>query len=162
MEFNQEELTNSPWKRQERQWTQKDHRAPRLFLLVAKCHQKFTSDPFAATNLLKNKTQLSKFEYLISFLRWFLNRVASHLAIRRTLWGVVQNGRFMWEEGWGKGAIHKRKERMIFRPGHLLLWGKGIAKASSCGLPLLPRSSGEGPQDRLPHGCWLEDSRLVD
>lgn len=46
-------------------------------------------------------------------------QIASHLSSRRgcTNWNVFI--------GWGKGAINKRKERIIFMPGH---WGEGNGK----------------------------------
>lgn len=53
---------------------------------------------------------------------------------------------------WGKGAISKRKERILFRPGQLLLRGK--SEVLSCRLSLLSLGGGvdrdgEGPPDRL-------------
>lgn len=33
--------------------------------------------------------------------------------------GIVQNGRLLWDRG-GKDAISKRKERIFFRPVHVL------------------------------------------
>lgn len=46
-------------------------------------------------------------------------QIASHQATRRgcTNWNVFI--------GWGKGAINKRKERIIFIPGN---WGEGNGK----------------------------------
>ena len=43
-----------------------------------------------------------------------LNRAISHLETRR-----ASEGLYKMEEGWGKGA-NKRKEMIIFRPGHPL------------------------------------------
>lgn len=83
VEVNQEELTNSPWLWEKGSELKGSQGASPVFLLAPRCHQKFTSD-LIATDLLKNKTQLSKFESLINFLRWFLNQTASHPAIRRT------------------------------------------------------------------------------
>ena len=56
-----------------------------------------------------------------------MNQVASHLASRRTL-AVVQDGRFLLEAGRGSEAINKRKERIIFGTGHLLLGEKAAGK----------------------------------
>ena len=50
---------------------------------------------------------------------------ASHLVTGRVLWGVVRNGSFLREEEWGQEIISKRIERILFRPGHFLLPGKG-------------------------------------
>ena len=36
------------------------------------------------------------------------------------LYRIVQNGGFLLEEGWDKGAMSKRKERIIFSWGHFL------------------------------------------
>ena len=52
-----------------------------------------------------------------------MNLAASHLATRRMGRGVVQHGSLLKKGGWGKGAISKRKERIIFRPGYLLFLG---------------------------------------
>lgn len=81
VEVNQEELTNSPWKCEKGSELKGSQGASPMFLLAPRCHQNFTSDLVAA-DLLKNKTQLSTFESLISSLRWFLNQTASHPAIR--------------------------------------------------------------------------------
>ena len=61
---------------------------------------------------------------------------------------VVQNGRFYRKKGEPKGDFRKEgKERIIFRPGHLLFGGKGMARVLSCRLPLLSLGDGEGPHD---------------
>ena len=39
---------------------------------VHTCHLRFTSDPTVATNLSKNRIQLSKFEHLICFIHEFI------------------------------------------------------------------------------------------
>ena len=41
-----------------------------------------------------------------------MNWVASHLATRRILQGVVQNERFLLEKGWGQGAISEIKIKL--------------------------------------------------
>lgn len=45
-----------------------------------------------------------------------MNCAASHPTARMVIPGVVQRGRFLKEEGWGKVAIKKRNERVSFRP----------------------------------------------
>lgn len=66
---------------------------------------------------------------------------------------------------WGKGAINNRKERIIFRPGHLFS-EKETARYFI--MPIAAAFYGEwrervwkGPLDRLPTGAWPENSRLV-
>lgn len=48
-----------------------------MFLIVLKGCHKLASDPTAATNLLKYKIQVSKFEDLLSFIRQITSQVAS-------------------------------------------------------------------------------------
>ena len=43
---------------------------------------------------------------------------------------------------WGKGAVGKRKEKILFRPGHLF-WERN-ARVLSGRLPLLPLRGEEG------------------
>lgn len=64
---------------------------------------------------------LSKFEDLFGFVQGFMKQAAYHLANRRELQRVVQNGRFLEAEGrYDKGV----KRVYYFRQGYLPL-GKG-------------------------------------
>ena len=56
-----------------------------LLLIVSECHQKVASDPTAATKLVKNKIQLSKFKDKIGFIQQLVNQAVSHLENRKEL-----------------------------------------------------------------------------
>lgn len=90
--------------------------------------------------VLKNKSQLSKYEHPIDFSKQFINPAVSHLATRKgpgrtcTQWKAFM-GRMM-------GAIKKRKERIIFWEtgsqrvfimqiaSSFYEWGVGVEKGS--------------------------------
>lgn len=55
-----------------------------------------------------------------------MNQAVFHVATRRAFRRIVQNERLIQEGGWGKGIVTGEKERIIFRPEHLLK-GKGMA-----------------------------------
>ena len=79
----------------------------------------------------------------MALIKQFFSWAASHLATRRMLLGVVQNGRFLQEAGWGKGALGERKERVIWGPGHIFFVGKENWGEFLCRLTLLCRGGDE-------------------
>lgn len=81
-----------------------------------------------------------------------MNWATSHQETRGPLREVVQNGRLLKEEGWGGGAIGKRKEIIIFRPGHVF----GDSKWQgfyfvNCIFFGCVWGWGKGPHGRLPY-----------
>lgn len=69
--------------------------------------------------MLKIKIQLSKFEDLIGVIERCKNEASSRVTTRKAHEGVFI--------GWwrvGKEGLSRRKERICFKPGHLLL-GEG-------------------------------------
>lgn len=44
---------------------------------------------------IKKIIQLGKFEDQTGFIKWFMNKVATHIASREMFWGAVQIGRFL-------------------------------------------------------------------
>ena len=53
-----------------------------------------------------------------------IHGAASHLATSRHSQGLYKVEGFYGAERWGRGAVSKRKKRVIFRPGHLILGGR--------------------------------------
>ena len=56
----------------------------------------------------------------------------------------------------------ERKERVIFRPGHLVLGGQGQSKGFYHADYLSILGDLEGPKDRFPPWHGSKNSRLVD
>ena len=113
--------------------------------------------------LLKSKIQLSKFEDLLGFSEWLPNWAESLLGSRKALKGVVQNGRFLQEEGWGKESNSKRKETIILRPCHLLL-GEGNTEVFTMQIVFSSRGMERAhvTDYSTSTGAWPDNSRLVD
>ena len=63
--------------------------------------------------MLKNKIQPSKFEDLISSVTQFVNQVASLLASRRVVPGVVQTGKCYSQQGEAGELLAKEKQGLF-------------------------------------------------
>lgn len=107
---------------------------------------------------LKKKIQLSKFEDLIVFIQLCMNWAAPHLATRRMLDRVVQNGRFFI--GWSKKVLTKEK-MVVTKEKKDSPSGKREEKGTGKGFIMQIASSaagdggvdGEGPCDSLIYWC---------
>lgn len=64
--------------------------------------------------LLKNNIKPSKYEALIGPIKAFMNLGSIPSSKEKGILNVVQNGRFLYEKVWGKGAIKERKERIMY------------------------------------------------
>lgn len=74
--------------------------------------------------MLKNKIQLSKFEDVIGIIKQFMHQFMDSDPITQLEGcseGLYKMEGFYREEEWGKGAMNKRTERIIFRTGHVVL-----------------------------------------
>ena len=106
----------------------------------------------------KKKIQLSKFEDLIVFIQLRMSWVAPHLATRRVLGGVVQNGRFFI--GWSKKVL-TREKKVVIKEKKDSPTGKREEKGTGKGFIMQIASSsagdggvdGEGPCDSLTYWC---------
>lgn len=87
------------------------------------------------------KIPLSIFEDLIGFVGRPMNQAAPHPGRRQALQQDAQSGRFLSKGGLGAGAESKRKERVVCKPGPLLLRGRDWQGALS---PKSPPSGGPG------------------
>lgn len=82
--------------------------------------------PIRRRPALKNKIQPSTFKDLIGFIKPFTNQAASHLAARRMLRELLQNGTFRRKRGGPREPLTKEnKKKLIFRSGHLFEGGEG-------------------------------------
>lgn len=91
-----------------------------------------------------------------------MNGPAPQEATRRVLQGLYkrEEGKvFIEKNRWGRRAINNRKERTIFRPGHLQgLWGGGKERTKVLIMRIAPFFYGSvvdaaGPPDRLLYWC---------
>lgn len=62
---------------------------------------------------IKKQIQLRKFEDLIGFMKWFMNRATSHLA--RIFQEVTWNGKLLSPQGWGKEVMSWEKKKAHWR-----------------------------------------------
>ena len=84
--------------------------------------------------------------------------------VAKVLEPQLQPQSFQWIFRAVQKEINKRKERIIFKPGHLFGWvgGERMTRALPHRLPLLPLGDGEGPRGRWSHWWWAENSGIVD